>query len=573
MRALEQWFLNASDVVWTWIIVPLVVLTALYFTIRLAAIQFRGMPHAIALLLGKNQDKDESDGITSVQALATALSGTTGIGNIAGVAVAIKLGGPGAIFWMWVAALLGMSIKYAEGVLGSLYRQEIGRGGNVEMGGGPMYYIVGGLGEKWRGLATLYAVLSAVACLGAWNMFQSNQASATMEVYFDIPRWITGVVMAFFVGIVLIGGIRRISRVAERLIPSMVTVYVGGVLIICLLNVTEIPSVIAIIVKDAFGLDAAGTGTAITALLYGMRRAVFSNEAGTGSAAIAHAAAHTRHPVQQGYVASLGPFIDTLIICAATAFVIILAGFHDNGSYRNQTANLMPSAGVEATVNENDQVILRLPLAAIDPAARVSDYDAIRLSATTDAEGLEATLVSASGETLASQTMTSEGLWESPNQFTVLEMPSSVSESLSSTTLEVSLKGEGELSLSSVHMVSNLNGIALTAAAFASYSQIFGAIFIPIAALLFAYTTVLAGHYYGEISCHFLSERIVKPYLWLYVLATFLGCVANLGLVINFSDLALGLMCIPNLIAIVLLSGQIRSQTAEYQRLLRGRKD
>jgi len=218
-------------------------------------------------------------------------------------------------------------------------------------------------------------------------------------------------------------------------------------------------------------------------------------------------------------------------------------------------------------------VILRLPLAAIDPAARVSDYDAIRLSATTDAEGLEATLVSASGKTLASQTMTSEGLWESPNQFTVLEMPSSVSESLSSTTLEVSLKGEGELSLSSVHMVSNLNGIALTAAAFASYSQMFGAIFIPIAALLFAYTTVLAGHYYGEISCHFLSERIVKPYLWLYVVATFLGCVANLGLVINFSDLALGLMCIPNLIAIVLLSGQIRSQTAEYQHLLRGRKD
>lgn len=569
MQALEQWFLLASDLTWSWVVVPFVVLTALYFTFRLSAIQFRGMPHAIKLLIQNKNDKGDEDGITSFQALSTALSGTTGIGNIAGVAVAIKLGGPGAVFWMWVAALLGMSIKYAEGLLGSLYRQEIGRGGNKEMGGGPMYYIVGGLGEKWRPLAMTYAILSAIACLGAWNMFQSNQASATMEVYFDVPRWITGLTLSFFVGIVLIGGIKRISRVAERLIPAMVTIYVGGVFLICLLNITEIPSVIMIIIKDAFGLDAVGSGTAITALLYGMRRAVFSNEAGTGSAAIAHAAAHTRHPAQQGYIASLGPFIDTLVVCAATAFVIILAGFHDNGSFRNESGNLIPQSVLATTLDATKPAVVRVPLARGLDAAPADQIDAIRISAIHTGYGITASLVPDSGELLASRLITSAELIESPNNFATLRLPTALETPLSSLTLELTSASPGELSLNSVHLVSSLNGIALTAAAFASYSEIFGAIFIPIAALLFAYTTVLAGNYYGEVSCHFISERFVRPYLWLYVLATFFGCVANLGLVINFSDLALGLMCIPNLIAIFMLSGKIRSQTNEYQTILR----
>jgi AGCS family alanine or glycine:cation symporter len=568
MQALEQWFLQASDLTWSWVVVPFVVLTALYFTIRLGAIQFRGLPHAIALLIRNKNDKGDKDGITSFQALSTALSGTTGIGNIAGVAVAIKLGGPGAVFWMWVAALLGMSIKYAEGLLGSLYRQEIGRGGHGEMGGGPMYYIVGGLGEKWRPLAMTYAILSAIACLGAWNMFQSNQASATMEVYFDIPRWLTGITLSFFVGIVLIGGIKRIARVAERLIPAMVIVYVGGVLLICLLNITEIPGVLMIILRDAFGLDAVGTGTAITALLYGMRRAVFSNEAGTGSAAIAHAAAHTRHPAEQGYIASLGPFIDTLVVCAATAFVIILAGFHDNGSYRNESANLIAQPASVTTIDANQRAVVRIPLGSGLDTAPADRIDAVRITAIHSGRGITASLVSDTGEVAASRLITSAELIESPNNFATLTLPRVLPTPLSRLTLELISESPGELSVNSVHLVSSLNGIALTAAAFASYSEIFGAIFIPIAALLFAYTTVLAGNYYGEISCHFISERFVRPYLWLYVLATFLGCVANLGLVINFSDLALGLMCIPNLIAIFMLSGKIRSQTIEYKSIL-----
>jgi len=610
MSTMNNMFLAASDVVWTWFVVPLCVLIGLFFTFRLAFIQFRSFPHAIALLSGRVDDTIDSKGISTFQALATALSGTTGIGNIAGVAVAIKLGGPGAVFWMWIMALIGMALKYAEATLGNLYR------GNVsdqhEIGGGPMYYIVRGLGERWRPLAVAYSVCAAIACLGAWNMFQSNQASATMQSYFGVPGWMTGTVMCVFVWMVLIGGIQRIGAVAARLVPFMCVVYVGGVLVICLMNIQDLPGVMLVILRDAFGLDAAGGGAAGTALIYGIRRAVFSNEAGTGSAAIAHAAAHTKHAVRQGVVASLGPFIDTIVICAATAFVIILSGLYGSNSltdYGKQysfeksaaaTNWEVADASMHAAVNirpvmDGERVLryrdgLQHETRSMDLSGLLSqdEYapDALRFSAYIDGADLEAQMVDADGKVLLAMPVSNDwqrhqsddGVFEAslngarhldrwntyvirPNA-TLMDMLVNGGESTPS--LRFVAAGDGVVEIDAVGFARDLNGIVLSAAAFASFIDVFGAVFIPIAALLFAYTTVLAGNYYGEIACHFLDQRLVKPYMWLYVAATFVGCVVNLSVVINFSDLMLGLMCIPNMIAILLLRKRIYSATSAY---------
>jgi len=335
IAALDALILDASNFVWSYIIVGLCVVVGLFCTVRLGFIQLRSFGHAVALLRGKYKEADTSDGITTLQALSTALSSTTGIGNIAGVAVAIKLGGPGAIFWMWMMALIGMALKYVEGTLGSMYRGNIG--GKHEMGGGPMYYITRGLGERWRPMAVFYAMCTAIACLGAWNMFQSNQAAATLQDQLQVPTWLTGLVLSVSAALVLIGGIKRIGKVTERLVPTMCVIYVATVIIICLLNYDRLPDVMALILREAFAFESAGGGILGTAILIGIRRALFSNEAGTGSAAIAHAAANTLHPVRQGIVASLGPFIDTIVVCAATAFVILLSGYYGTESYQNQS--------------------------------------------------------------------------------------------------------------------------------------------------------------------------------------------------------------------------------------------
>ena len=388
---MNEFFLEASNFVWSYVVVGLCFVVGLFFTLRLLFIQFRTFPHAISLLFGRDEDKDEKDGITTFQALATALSSTTGIGNIAGVAVAIKVGGPGAIFWMWVMAVLGMALKFAEGTLGNLYRRDIG--GRHEMGGGPMYYIVAGLGERWRPVAAFYAGCTAIACLGAWNMFQSNQAAATLKDQMHVPTWVTGGVLCLFVALVLIGGIKRIGRVAEKLVPSMCLIYVSGVFIICLLNIDRIPLVFGLIVEHAFRFDSAGGGILGTAILIGIRRAVFSNEAGTGSAAMAHAAAHSSHPVKQGVVASLGPFIDTIVVCAATAMVIILSGYYGTESYQNKSERVISFEAGEPTVTSSNTKWQINGQAIVRDDGRLQRFShgnaTLALQAGADAQGME----------------------------------------------------------------------------------------------------------------------------------------------------------------------------------------
>ncbi|MGI9324585.1 MAG: alanine/glycine:cation symporter family protein [Pseudomonadales bacterium] len=312
--------------------VPLIVIWlifgGLFFTLYLGFINIRGFGHSVALLSGRYADPEHPGEISQFQALTTAVAGTVGIGNIAGVAVAISMGGPGATFWLIVAGLLGMSTKFAECTLGLRYRQ-IDADGNVS--GGPMYYLQQGLTERrWprlgRGLGTFYAASMVIGCLGIGNMFQSNQAAA---IFVDVSggvlaqqTWLIGLVLAALVAIVIIGGIRSIATTTARLVPGMALLYVISALAILLLNADRVPAAIAAIYNGAFSAEGVAGGL-IGVMIIGFRRAVFSNEAGLGSASIAHATARTPYPAAEGHVALLEPFIDTVVICTMTALVII----------------------------------------------------------------------------------------------------------------------------------------------------------------------------------------------------------------------------------------------------------
>ncbi len=315
-------------------IVVWLVFGALFFTIRMGFVNVKGFKHAIMLVKGDYDDPNNKGEVSHFQALTTALSGTVGLGNIAGVAIAISLGGPGATFWMIVAGFLGMSSKFVECTLGVKYRQ-IDDDGTVH--GGPMYYLRDGLGKKnFKNLGKFLAVLFAVLCIGGsvggGNMFQANQAfSALKGIFPSITNYgpLFGVFFSILVGVVIIGGIKSIAKVTERIVPLMAAVYVGASLIIILLNFSEIGFVISEIISGAFN-PKAGFGGVIGVLIIGFKRAAFSNEAGVGSASIAHSAAKTKEPVSEGMVALLEPFIDTIVICTMTAFVIIITGNYQN---------------------------------------------------------------------------------------------------------------------------------------------------------------------------------------------------------------------------------------------------
>lgn len=324
----EKWLGTSVPLVVFWLLVG-----AIFFTVRMGFINFRAFWHAIRLTKGDYDNPDEPGEVSHFQALASALSATIGLGNIAGVAIAVGRGGPGAIFWMVLAGLLGMSSKFAECSLSQMYRK-VDRDGTVS--GGPMHYLYAGLKEIKLGriglgpFGAVLAVLFALVCMGgsfgggcAFQVNQSLQALRTQVSLLDDYPWIYGLVMVVLVGVVIIGGIRRIAATAEKIVPLMCIVYVTAALYILLRNYWNILPAFALIIKSAFTADAL-YGGAIGVMVIGIKRAAFSNEAGIGSAAIAHAAAKTKEPIREGIVASLGPFIDTVVICAMTGLVITI---------------------------------------------------------------------------------------------------------------------------------------------------------------------------------------------------------------------------------------------------------
>lgn len=445
MQALQDLLDKLSGIIWgEYVLIPLLTLVGIYLTLGLKAMPWRSIPKAFSMLWQSRTPDEASKGdISPFQALMTALSATIGTGNIAGVATAIYLGGPGAIFWMWVIALFGMATKYAEAVLAVKYREVDELGNHV---GGPMYYIKNGLGKNWAWLGMAFAIFGMIAAFGIGNLIQSNSVASVLKNNFDIPLLFTGLVMAIAAGVVIIGGIRRLGEVAAKLVPLMAIAYVVSASIIILLNIDAVPSILWMIVNNAFTGTAASGGflgaTIWAAIRFGVARGIFSNEAGLGSAPIAHAAAKTSDPARQGMIAMLGTFIDTIILCSMTALVILLTG-----------------------------------------------------------------------------------VWTS---------------------------GETSSTLSSMAFANGLPGI--------------GHYIVSLSLIIFAFTTILGWSYYGERCAEYVfGIKIILPYRLLWVCIIVIGAlIEQIDIIWILADVLNGLMAIPNLIALLLLSPVIFSVTREY---------
>jgi len=457
MNALNEFLGMLVGFVWGLPLVILLVGTGLFLTFYLGGagtIQVKGFLHAIQVVMGKYTHKEDEGDISHFQALTTALSATVGLGNIAGVAIAISVGGPGATFWMVVVGLVGMATKFAECTLGIMYRK-VDADGVVR--GGAMHYIERGLGKKWRPMAMFFAFACICSSFGSANMFQTNQVATILNGSFQIPPYLTGLVLCIATGIVIIGGIQRIGRLTSILVPVMGGIYVAAALWVIISNIGAVPGLIGQIFYDAFNGSAAVGGFAGVAvsqvIIQGVRRACFSNEAGLGSSPIAHAAAATKEPVREGVVALLEPFIDTVVICTMTALVILISGAWQDGG------------------------------------------------------GLE--------------------------------------------------------------------GVELTARAFNASISGFGTYFVPVAVLLFAYSTLISWSYYGEQAVEYmLGKSAIAPYRILFCVFAFVGAIWSITPVLSFSDIMLALMVIPNLIAVLLMLPRIKSATVSYfDRLKRGEFD
>lgn len=436
MDSLNDIISSISSFIWGVPMLVLLVGTGFYLSVRLRFMQFWALPLALKLIFIR--EKDAKGEISHFAALSTALAATVGIGNIVGVATAITMGGPGAVFWMWVTGLVGMATKYSEAVLAVKYRKE----GKVVMGG-PMYYL--SIGAKLPWLGFLFAVFTVIASFGIGNMTQSNAVSSVLYSQLGLAQWVSGVVLLVLTSLVILGGIKSIGKFTSFLVPFMIVIYVSFALIILGLNLDKISDAFYLIFYHAFNPIAAGGGfigaTIASAIRYGVARGVFSNESGMGSAPIAAAAAKTNDPVRQALVSMTQTFIDTLVVCTMTALIILISPFWQEGV----------SAGV------------------------------------------------------------------------------------------------------------------LTMKSFEFHLGSLGSIVVTIATALFAYSTILGWSYYGEKAFEYLSHgRGIKIYKILFVAGIVVGAMIKLDLVWNFSDLANGLMAIPNLIGLLLLSNVIVSETNRY---------
>lgn len=637
---ISQFLSDAVGFVWGYPVVILCAFSGIYYTIfKLKFIQFRCFPHAVALLRGKYDNPNEKGHITHFQALSAALSGTIGLGNIAGVAIAIALGGPGAVFWMWIMGIFGMATKFAECTLGTKYRNENPETGDVR--GGPMYYIVAGLGKKFKPLATMYAICIGLGAYGVGSMFQSNQAASGLFTNYGIPMGVTGFVMAGLCGAVIIGGIERIGKVASRIVPTMCAVYVFTAIGICLLNYELLPYVFQIIFTDAFTGSAAAGGAIGTVIKMGVKRAVFSNEAGLGSASIAHAAVKTDHPVREGIVASMGPFIDTVVVCSATAAIIIMSGLYGTAMYGNagsmtmsfdQPSQIMMSSGwqiVDQNIPEESEklrqyrdgaTVLKYKASPVVGVATTRSFpvvsegrsklsgelgrhmigEAIRFSSYRSGEGFYSVhvidennerigvlklipsgdivyLKDAKGAPQKAISISSSGTDQSWESYIInfhdefISRATQEGASLDKIKLSfVASSGSADWYLDRIQVVDKLSGIDLTIAAFDSFIQGFGKIFISFSVLLFAFSTMITWSYYGEVGSEFVVGKSYSlAYKWVFVGTVFLGSLLSLTDIVNFGDLLIGLMAIPNSIAILLLAPIVVKEANHYFKRLK----
>ncbi len=527
-------------------LVALLLAAGIFTTFRMGWVQVRQLRHAVNIIRGRYDNPADEGDINHFQALSTALSATVGIGNIGGVALGIHYGGPGILLWLWISGLFGMALKYAECTL-SMHFRTFDDKGNAS--GGPMYYIERGLGSKWKWMAVLFAFLAIVCSFGSGNMNQANTVAISAADDFSVPHWISGLVLASLVALVILGGIRRIGAVSSRLMPFMTIIYVTAALVILVINAERLPGVFREIFSQAFSPQAKLGGAALGVwhftMMWGIRRALFSNEAGQGSAPIAHAAAKTKEPVREGVVAMVGPLVDTIIVCTMTGLVIILAGVWDK--------------------KKDDRMFLEPDKITImaDPGYEVDD-GYLHDPNVEELQEFEGTTTVVDGKADGLLFEVNHGFIDDP---VLLENDEPYNGPL--TVEGTSVKGSGGESLGlEISGKMLLSSSALTAWAFqVGFKPIapWGNLIVTFAVFLFALSTVISWSYYGDRCVEYLfGVRYVMLYRTLYCCFTYLGAVTALETVWAYGDLALGLMSAPNLIAIILLSPVLVRISKDY---------
>lgn len=530
----------------TLLIIPLLG-TGIYLTWRLKLVQMIRFGHSWKVVAGV-YDKDDDEGdVNHLQALSAALSATIGIGNIAGVATAIHFGGPGALFWMWVTAFLGMATKFSEATLAMKYRK-IHKDGSAS--GGPMYYIEQGLGKSWKPLAVVFAGATIISSFGTGNAIQAFTVADSFRADFGVPVWLTGLILAIAVGLVIIGGIRRIGVVTSRLVPFMALLYVLSALFVVGKNIAEVPATFAMIFENAFTPRGATGGfagsTFFMAVLWGVRRGIYSNESGQGSAPIAHAAAKTEEPVREGTVAMIGPFLDTLLICTLTGLTILTSGAWKT-PYPTDIA--WDSASV---VHAHAELL---------PGGRVQEESHFTG---------EAKIVNGQIEDV--RYVFQNGFVETPNWVYLTEdgdtIPIDGAVLIVEDGTPTGLTGrEGNHLEDAILRGKALrNGSLLTSQAFEQgLGGKWGSWMVTFGVLLFAISTAISWSYYGDrASVYLFGRRGIRPYRLVYVVVVFLASNLALTTVWGFGDVALSIMAIPNLIALILLAPKIKEMKEEY---------
>jgi AGCS family alanine or glycine:cation symporter len=520
--------------------------TGLFFTIYLKFPQVRFFKHAWLVVTGKYDKKGSEGDTTHFRALTTALSGTVGTGNIGGVAFAIFLGGPAALFWMWATAFFGMTTKFVEVTLSHKYRVKTADG---TMAGGPMYYMDRRLNMKW--LAVAFAIATVISSFGTGNLPQSNNIAASIESTFGFDPLVVGSILGILLGLVILGGITRIAAVTSKIVPLMALIYLVGALAVIFANLENIGPAFASVIGDVFTGSAATGGFLGATIAYafnrGVNRGLFSNEAGQGSAPIAHAAAKTDEPVSEGMVSILEPFIDTIIICTITGLVILSSGVwkekHQNVFDRS---DMMIVAGAYSDTDDNDRQELYAYINDLDTSS-VAPYNG-------DIQIVNGKSIS-TGYTLLNARSVAENV-----KFTFGE-----DEDLFTGKLKVV---DGSLIKDNIVVSgkSLIHSASLTALAFTKgFFGESGKYIVSIGLLLFAFSTAIAWSYYGDRAMtYLLGPRSVMPYRVVYVFAFVWAAVSDTTLVWTLSAVAIVVMTLPNLLGIFLLRKEMKESVNEY---------
>ena len=528
--------------------------TGVFFTIYLGFPQIRYFGQAVRIVSGKYSKSDSPGDTSHFQALTTALSGTVGTGNIGGVALALFIGGPAALFWMWMTAFFGMTTKFVEVTLSHKYRVKTEDG---TMAGGPMYYMERALNMKW--LAVIFAIATVVSSIGSGNMPQINSIASGIHDTFHIPQWITGAILSVILFLVIVGGIKRISQFAEKIVPTMALLYVGGAIVVIVVNAENIiPSFVSVF-SDLFNGSAAVGGflgaSISLAWQKGVARGLFSNEAGQGSAPIAHAAAKGKEPASEGMVSLLEPFIDTIIICTLTGLVILSSGVWTQKHENTFTRSDMTFITGEYTDKNPEHVQLLAEFLGADSSQS-------KITTFTGALAVNDGVISGSNYTLINSRSVAE-------DYRVLQTTADGSKTPYNGILKISAGNIDSSDASQSNIVirgkSLVHSVPLTIKAFSSVLGVYGEYIVAIGLMLFAFTTAVAWSYYGDRAITYLvGQKGILPYRLTYVACFMTASVIDTTVVWNLAYVTVALMTLPNLFGILMLHKDMKKTVQEY---------